>query len=243
MAGLLFFFPGRPTSLDAPKLFADYGCPELLDAEDAMPLVSQMPVVAGPTGEPGILVAWDDPAALPIAYQPDVQTWAAAAKSGDLPAGRYWVGLRKDYPPTSVELQRTRIRVGISIKLGRDVWTVPVARDLPQVMGFDADGKLAMEFDDDRFRRYFDETAAAFKGLQTGNSGGEFAFSLEQQFRFCAFALGFNYRVNADVLKLIRAIRSDLCWGAAYAASGAPDMEDVAKKRLAEAATEAGASA
>ena len=166
-----------------------------------MPQVGSNPVIEGPNGGVGLIARWSGPYDPPLGYSPSRQTWQPASKCGELAAGRYWLGFETEAPPKAAELSRRFPLVGQPVKLGEEVWTVPIARELPQSLGVAADGTIAKLFDDPRYADYFDRAAEAFAAL--GALGGTVVYSAEQQFRFAAFALGFNYRVNADVLTLM----------------------------------------
>lgn len=234
MAGFILYFPGARDATNPRQLFADHGCAELLDADDELPQVGSNPVVEGPDGGAGLIARWSGPYDPPLGYSAARQQWQPASQCGELAAGRYWLGIETEAPPKAAELSRRFPLVGQAVKLGEEFWTVPLARELPQALGVAADGSLAKLFDDPRYADYFDRTTEAFAALGTLGDGNV-VYSVEQQFRFAVFALGFNYRVNADVLTLMRAIRSNLVWGAAWAAAGTPDLESLAKKSPPEA--------
>lgn len=75
----------------------------------------------------------------PIGYYPDDQEWACA--------GKYWIGWRKDAPPTPIDLERRMNVSGHPVKLLDGIeWLVPAVRQvnglntLPQVWGLDSEG-------------------------------------------------------------------------------------------------------
>ena len=90
----------------------------------------------GPDDGGGTLVHFDKPLTDPrqaiTRVDRTTQIWEPAAPSGELPAGRFWLGLWKERRPGPEDLKRASMSDGMPLELGDgNHWVVPIADYLP----------------------------------------------------------------------------------------------------------------
>lgn len=247
MAGLLWFVPDCK---DVPigDVIARAGLGELLCEGDDQPGITDG-IVAGPCGLKGRMLTYlprGATAERPIAFKDAGQTWKKASKRGDLPAGRYWVGMwnAPEARPTPAELRRNVMLLGVPVALagGSTTWDVPLAVQLPQTMGLDDEGRVTTFYEQQRHQAYFDRAWELVHKARESAIEGVIRYDFDEHFRFAVEALSLNYRVNADALTLLKAVRSDLVFGAAHAAAGFPSLDSETKKQEPEPSTVPGGS-
>lgn len=235
MAVLLFYFPGAGQASHPRKWFEQAGLGSMLSTLDEDPLCNARPdedpacaegSVNGPDGGLGRLAFWSEstpnPLPKPIAVEKDRQVWYRAPKKGNLAAGRFWVGYWKDQPIEPVDLVRRRPLPGVEVPLGRFLWTVPTARNLPRVFSYDDEGAHRWTLEKEAHVRYFDEARRLMEAINASCTESHFTYDMEEHLAFTVQALQINYRVSLEVLDLMKAIRQDELCVAAQAASGMP---------------------
>jgi hypothetical protein len=209
MAGLLLWIPATELNKRAVDVFAAAGLADMLDPRDAMPAVTEE-LVAGPDGGRGMLWHWHadgDRQPMPLVRK-DAQNWYECKPRGGLPKGRAWIGYETKNPPRPCDLERTKPHPGVPHCLadGRE-WTVPLVRELPQIIGFDDDGNVSSRFNVDRYQRVFDQTweicerlSEAVAVSQASGEPARYTVNRLEYFQYVAELLGLNYRLNVDVL-------------------------------------------
>lgn len=247
MAGLLFYFPKAKGGV-VEKWFDEAGIGGLLRDDDAKPMQCDAHVLTGPDGQTGgRLSFWDDPSDPKRTPKPAIeasqQTWLKAPASDGREVGAYYVGYWNDKPPTPEDLLRTTITPSAEVKLGRDKWLIPIAREMPQTYGLDADGRTTWAYEADEHQAYFDEAMRLHRDIQESldASGGQtFNRKDDELLPFVFQALAMNYRVTPEVLALIKAIRREQMVMAVVAAAGMPLVLNEAKKSEADTSVGAG---
>lgn len=169
----------------------------------------------GPDGGLGKLVYFDSKRRLipyPItSIDQSSQHWQQAAPEGELPGGRYWIGIPKEYAPTPDDLQRETVVDGVPITLlDGHGWTVPVSEYIPKLMSVcpqtGEERLTAMP----QYVRFIEQTNELFLYL----IGDEFQGLLESQFRvviprglaYAADALSVNYRLDLNLTSMLKLI-------------------------------------
>lgn len=148
----------------------------------------------GPDGEGGTLFGrWGTDGRLH--YRAREQTWIPAVKSGDRPAGRYWVGVWNDSPPTESDLRRPYRYGGKEVSIAGQRWLVPLPKQLP------ADAKLA---DDGSWRfvlqRRFHDYVLRCEDWVDRCAGDGSRVSLADMIVLSVEALGLNYRLPPELV-------------------------------------------
>lgn len=209
MAGYLLYFPSAKDT-DRTLLKAA-GLDDL--ARDGAP--SACGVLAnGPDGGGGVILHWPDPLhpernAEP-GHFPDRQVWYSAKpdpKRG-LAARRFWLGLEVSRPPTPEDLRRRRLVAGKDIFLGDGhVWHVPAARQLPMVLGLDAEtGEFARNIHAD-YRSFWEASTTVYGWFFP--EAGQPAIPYAEAFELAAIFLGLNYRVSREIVDLLGLFTTD----------------------------------
>jgi hypothetical protein len=218
MAGYLIYIPKITGS--SPNHLVDVGLGSLLDKQN-LPGVPGVGLEGadvlghGPDKGRGVVFRWFDakhPERAPeLGMFPERQEWTPAKPTDGLEAGRFWIGIEKDRPPTPEDLQRPEMYGGLPVKLAGHDWIVPVARALPHEYGLDESGrpcrKVAREY-----QAFYDRAVKNFERYQEFLSGADAI--IEGGFHFAVEALGMNYRVDQNIADVLRLFRSDedLLW-------------------------------
>ena len=156
---------------------------------------------AGPAGT-GQLFAWRKNSLQPMHYNANEQTWVAAAKNGDRPEGRYWVGVFKDSPPTPQDVQRPGQLHGLGIELGDGAkWRIPVPHALPHDLILQSDGSMKHE-PKERYQSISIE-ADEWRGRLKAD---QLPVDYEELYAFCVRCLSLNYRMPPELPSLLRLI-------------------------------------
>jgi hypothetical protein len=125
--------------------------------------------------------------------------------------GGYWLGLWKDHRPGPEDLQRQDLADGLPVKLlDGNQWVVAIADYLPKLFRLDrATGEQKLQpLPADM--PFIEKTNALFEYL----TGDEFHGTLEETMTvmipngltYAAEALSKNYRVNFDLLEMLRVV-------------------------------------
>lgn len=195
-----------PQKSDVAGTLIDVGLAHLAQDFDAKS--STGPATEAGHVDAGAVFAWRTPGAHRWGFEPDEQTWIAAAADPerDLPAGRYYVGCWNASPPTPRDLSRRYQERGDFLKLGDGHdWLVPVAADLPRDLLLQDDGSLKFELQ----RQFYDYGVAVdawsrrVEHLNSESTDGN-PVSFEETFRFALQALSINYRITPEVAAHLR---------------------------------------
>lgn len=147
MACFLYFLPGVSNGTISRDVVIERGLGDVLRDCVAGPRdfdrLTVRPVVHGPEGAGGVIIAADNEKRDVIGYYPKIQTWENF--------GSYWLGFDTASPPKPADLERPGRIAGYDHILGDDqVWHVPIIRrysqlpNLPRAMGYDAAGEFAL---------------------------------------------------------------------------------------------------
>lgn len=135
--------------------------------------------------------------------------WVPLVKSGDLPAGRAFIGWHDDDPPGPSDLARRKLEPGKPLRLhdGYD-WLIPIAKQLPHVLRRDAEGKAVGSV----ITRYRDFYATALSAVNwfTEVGDGKVAVDMDLALPFAFDTLAINYRIVPEIVEELGLIRSDL---------------------------------
>lgn len=209
MAGFLIYIPGARGA--APEHLAKVGLADL--AGDAAPACKDV-LERGPDGGRGVVCWWDDPAHPDRTPRGgvflDAQRWAPAKAFPEksLAAGRFWLGCEKKEKPRPADLERRQLQPGADVRLADgQLWHVPIAWQLPQLLGLADDGRVASR-PVAKYRGFWDAAWRAMDWFRP-NSAGKCSIDFEPGYDFCCQALSINYRVNRDVADFLGLIDTD----------------------------------
>jgi hypothetical protein len=203
MAGIMVYIPGGGTKTDFPRL----GLASLFD-----PGVAVLPFdeATGPDGGSGSFVVFDNPtfpSNTPRAYEAATQTWRPAARDGELPADRYFVGYVTANRPCPEELQRQFLFDGEPVPLDdKQQWILPVADFLPQRVERDrgtGSEKLVPKDEHAEFVELANATYELFLSEGFSVMLGQNRVVIPDAYRLATLAIQKNYRVNSDVIDLL----------------------------------------
>lgn len=233
MSGIMVFLPGYAG--DERDELARRGLADLFD-NTVSTIFS--PVAKGPDGGPGKHVIFYSQFLpdTPRCYEPALQEWKPAPKSGDLESGRYWLGYVRGAKPEPGELVRREVCDGEPVIL-RDgnSWTVPIADFMPKRLTIDADGREVREVAD-RHREFVFLSDRIFallleSGYEVEGEHGP-AIEIPGGLTFAALALSKNYRVNRDAVDLLELIEDLEAFKVAAVVTGmAPALRAIAEKK------------
>lgn len=164
------------------------------------------PIAAGPSGGPGLFVSWPKSGELRDEYSPDWQTWRPAIAWDDLAAGRYWVGITTDDPPTPKDLAWKTQAAGQSVKLGDgNFWEVPYAATLTLAMGYGPGGEVGTppRAEMTTFAQAAQET---YSKLLLGTVDTS---DLQHVMRMFCAGLAVNYGIVPEVISLLKLFNSE----------------------------------
>ena len=196
MAGIVIYLPGRRGA--DPRMLREVGLGSLLADGDSGPSFADV-LENGPDGGAGVLLFWDNPLTPDRTPRLTVadNTWQPAKRSGTLPGGRFWLGQETGGIVRPCDLERRTMQPGGDVILeDGQAWHVPVARQLPRVLGLDDLGNVSGRVRDE-YKAFFDAAWASIERFQLGEGGLQIPY--DDGFDFCALALSINYRVNRDV--------------------------------------------
>lgn len=245
MAGFLIYLPGERGS--HPDVLRKVGLGELLAPDDAGPMFFDV-IAGGPDGSTGKGVLWehDDASRRPArTINLETQEWHPAKACGDLPAGRFWLGRERSRPVRPEDLERKVMHPGADVILeDRQAWHVPIARQLPRVLGLTDDGQVGGRVKD-AYRDFYHAAWSIFDLFGLTPEG--MAIVPEREgYEFCAQALSINYRVNRDVCDFLGLIGTAALVAIPKAVIEMEELIEWLEKKNAEAASQpiaAGATA
>lgn len=192
MASFLIYVPREhhPESSLTEAILAAVGLADLAPAETA-----NIGGGLGPDGKGGTLIGWTKPGRIRFHIDPAEQTWFPAVKSGDLPPGRYWVGVWNDSPPTAADLLRPYPYRGKLVELAGQNWTVPLPKNLPTDAILADDGTWRFELQ----RRFHAYGIEVDQWLERRENGTLADATFTEVFGFALRALSLNYRLTPEL--------------------------------------------
>lgn len=191
------YFPGATGSnLDH---FHRAGLSDLLGADaDAAPSFTDFDF--GPDGAHGVAASWAGRPILPGEFE-----WTKCRK------GSFWLGKLGGEKPKPEWFERKTLHDGEKLTLGDgQEWVVPVARQLPHLIGLDDNGQVTRTLLP-QYKRFWEAAEKTLGWFEEDERGG-WSVPLREILEFTALALSINYRVNPDVCSWLGLVRDDLAW-------------------------------
>lgn len=204
MPSLLIYLPGRPSAQAAD--LAAVGLGDLLDSS----AVSAFTVDRGPDGGGGSIAYWGDEI-------PSIDDYTFERAKGRKEGAGCWLGKPKQGQLGPAHLARKKQQIGADVLLADgQAWSVPIARQLPLLLGMDDSGAWTGVVAP-QYRAFYE---AAWSALEWLAPGGDNLRRVDAQAGadFAASALSINYRVNRDVIALLGLLTSELIFEIAEAA-------------------------
>lgn len=212
----MIFVPGAKSVAPA-KLLIAVGLVDHIAGHEVMETTGP------PDGVPGALLFWRKPGegGLVTGYKPESQTWKpAVAESETIPAGRYFVGIDNERPPTEFDLRRPVQFRGHRITLNDQAqWLIPVPRELPGDVYLSDDGRWETE-PKRQFIAFVNEAFEWLDFMATIPPDSEVDIEFEKAVRFVVSALRLNYRLTPELVSMIKLFSSEMIQPAIYAACG-----------------------
>lgn len=201
------YLPGQGPNSEA--ALRDVGAEWALDSSVTPMFCS---VDEGPDGVSGRLVYFEQRGRFSTRHLAAVdlsaQRWEPAAPDGDLPAGRYWLGVWKGQSTNPTDLERAKVVDGVPVELrGGGLWVIPIVDYLPQCV------RLNRTTGEEELRplpehlSFIEQTNALFHYF----IGDEFQDRVRETFKvlipkglsYAAEALAINYRINRDLVDML----------------------------------------
>lgn len=227
MGVFLYYLPGVTAGEFSGDTIRDFGLEDVFrdtlrnKATFSRMVIANNVLSGGPDGMSGVIVLQapvDGTLPERINFKPAFQEWKKA--------GRHWLGVDKEEPPTPGGLRREILIRGIEYELGDgQVWECPIVREeglvncLPQSMGVDANGQFEMHTLP-AWQWAWELAGRAFEFIFTPAAERPFAEAHTEAVRL----LGINYRIGPHEATRIGLIDTTN-FGRVY--SAAVDMEKV----------------
>jgi len=194
--------------------FHDAGLADLLD--DVVPAFTDFQ--PGPDGLQGIAASW---AGRPITC--GEFEWTKCR------GGKFWLGKLANEKPKPEWFARADVQLGADVTFadGQE-WHVPIARQLPQLLGLDDAGNLTKKLLP-QYQRFWDEAFKTLKWFES-NESRVMHYDQREMFDFVSLALSINYRLNPDVASWLGLIRNDVGWSVAGVVTEWEGLERAQKK-------------
>lgn len=177
----------------------------------------------GPNGS-GQLFAWRKNSLQPMHYKAAEQTWIPAAKDGDRPEARYWVGVTNASLPTAEDLERPGCLHGKKIELGNgEEWRIPVPHALPHNLVLQSDGSVREEPQ----QRYQAISLEADDWRDKLDGVAQLVIPYDDLYRFCIRCLSLNYRMPPELATHLRLIDTENVKYVIYAALWGKSPQEV----------------
>lgn len=188
------FLPNQQTQNK--QALVDAGLADFRDGAQMMPLATNH----GPGDQPGTIVSWPKVGAGEFGFYPERQEWLAAIPSGELKAGRYWVGFWKDKPLVPEDLLLKHATWGSPVILGDGrMWTIPTIQAFPRdVIRNRETGEYELTVQD----RYHAAHFQAMGWLEKLKADEQAPWS--ELARFVESVLCLNYRLTPEVVDHLR---------------------------------------
>ena len=121
---------------------------------------------------------------------------------------RFWLGRPREDRLTPADLARPKLQLGADVVLADGhVWHVPIARQLPQLLGLNDAGEWTGVVVP-QYRAFYDAAWAALDWLAPDETG-VCRVDAQQGADFAAAALSINYRINRDVASFLGLLTSE----------------------------------
>ena len=166
-------------------------------------------IPSGPDGLSGWLISWLDASFTQLIYNADKQDWIPAAEIKEAKAGRYWVGLWKDNPPTEEQLRKRDSRKAQLVRLGNsEQWRITTPQTLEKFPVF-ANGGVEWVVDE-QFNWLGTElesiraTSVTTWQEEDGKVRSTFTFDDTRHFLFLCQLLAINYRITPEIVVALR---------------------------------------
>jgi hypothetical protein len=160
-----------------------------------------------PADRPGRLYGWPDGLDGVPMYQPDLQSWIAAAPLPDgvdglsRERGRYWLGLWKDSPPTAQDLERSRLVSGrMCLRASSGLWHVPSLLNLPCAIALDDETGLPRRVPKAEFSSWRADAAWGLDLTLKLLRGEALDWPLAEAFEAAVRLLQLNYRLPRELV-------------------------------------------
>lgn len=190
------YFPGR-TGYTTEHLGAA-GLGGLLD--DTAPSFADL--LPGPDGGNGVACYWPEPDSPPLVGS--MLEWQKHL-------GQVYFGRPKDRQLTPEDFARNRRQPGADIVLADgNAWHVPVARQLPEILGLDQAGNWTGRIDP-RYQAFWEASWSTLDWFVPDESG-TCRVDYQAGAEFIVAALAINYRISREIASWLGLIRSDLFW-------------------------------
>jgi hypothetical protein len=223
MPSLLIYLPGRPSAQAAD--LAAVGLGDLLDAA----AVSAFTVDRGPDGGGGSVAYWGD-------EMPSLDDYTFEPAKGRKEGAPCWLGKPKEGKLGPADLARKKQQLGADVLLADgQAWCVPIARQLPLLLGLDDSGAWTGVVAP-QYRAFYEAAWSALEWLAPGADNLR-RVDAQAGADFAASALSINYRVNRDVIALLGLLTTELIFEIAEAAVEFAAIVDAQQKKTAEASS------
>lgn len=192
------FLPEWPLNPDAERIEAESrkrGITDIWDNSD------KLPAHDGPSGKPGLLVAWLNPKNTQHVYDPSKQTWIPSIQKLDSGEHAYWIGIWNGKEPVEKELRRHYTREGMLTELGGQKWIIPTPTTVDQRAVYNDDGSMRWE-PIRQFSWMCDEAKLIADALSQSSVGGlelEFDNNPVRQIEWIIRLLRVNYRMLPEL--------------------------------------------
>lgn len=191
------YLPGRSGA--NPEHLKNCGLGDLVSPDDLQPSFADL--LPGPDNLNGVAAHWGG-----VIHGFQEFDWTKS------PRGDFWLGFTKDGSPTPEDFARIRQLRSRPAILDGQCWSIPVAQQLPCVLGLTAEDWAATVHQ--KYKPYYDACWGFWDALRA--TKGETTFSKLAD--FACLALSMNYRVNADVMSWLGVLRTDELWPVVRAA-------------------------
>lgn len=207
------YFPGKSGA--DPKHFVEAGLGELLD--DVSPSFADLQ--PGPDGGQGLAATWAPGPIIPSALE-----WTRA--------GEVHFGKSAGQKARPEEFARRQQHYGADVLLADgELWHIPIARQLPQLLGLDDSGRWVGRVDP-RYQKFWEAAWTALDWFAPDESGS-CSVDFQAGAEFICQALAINYRLNRRVASWLGLVRSDLFWPVARAVTDFDQLLSAQKKTAA----------
>ena len=137
--------------------------------------------------------------------------WTAAVPDpeGGLPAGRFWMGRNPGEPVTPEDLARRDQFAGLDVLLDDgQKWHLPVPRMLPHRLRLDETGRHVRKIAEP-YEVYFDLATQFQRALLLAGSALRHELHVSDAWRLAVMGLGFNYRLNRDIVDWLELLTTE----------------------------------
>lgn len=160
----------------------------------------------GPGGLSGQLVSWGFGAEYDAGWR-----WQPIKQCGELPAGRFWIGVDPEQPPTPDDLRRPDFVYGTDVELADgQKWMIPAARQLPTIWTLRESDGAPIKKTRAKYSGYFERARELFAKFESLYNADEHRTPLKNQelvlggeWDLACEALAMNYRVNPVVVDFL----------------------------------------